>query len=146
MIREEVLTSQVQLSAIVVAKDVQATPQHISCVGEAAPNSLRDGADKAYGAWNAADAGVAAHPKTAIVASLVVIPMVIWLAYFALRLQQPIHSVCLRMQSWLTSNIDRLVCSGSGLCRGGSHDLAIKGMGSDGRVGDADAADWSGRR
>jgi hypothetical protein len=36
MTREEVLTSQVQLSAIVVAKDVQMTPQRIACVGEAA--------------------------------------------------------------------------------------------------------------
>jgi isoaspartyl peptidase/L-asparaginase-like protein (Ntn-hydrolase superfamily) len=36
MTREEILSSQVQLSAIVVARDVQNTPQHISCVGEAA--------------------------------------------------------------------------------------------------------------
>jgi hypothetical protein len=36
MIDEEVLTSQVQLSAVVLAKDVQKTPQRIACVGEAA--------------------------------------------------------------------------------------------------------------
>jgi hypothetical protein len=44
------------------------------------PNSLRDGADKAYGFWNAAGAWVAAHPKTAIGAALAAIGAVIWLA------------------------------------------------------------------
>jgi hypothetical protein len=34
------------------------------------PNSLRDGADKAYDFWNTAGAWVAAHPKTAIAAAL----------------------------------------------------------------------------
>jgi hypothetical protein len=36
MISVEVLASQVQLSAIVVAKDIQQTAQHIACVGDAA--------------------------------------------------------------------------------------------------------------
>jgi hypothetical protein len=45
------------------------------------PNSLRDGADKAYGFWNTAGAWVAAHPKTTIAAALVVIAVVIWLPF-----------------------------------------------------------------
>jgi anti-sigma-K factor RskA len=45
------------------------------------PNRLQDGADKAYGAWNTAGTWVAAHPKTAIVATLVVVAGVIWLTY-----------------------------------------------------------------
>jgi hypothetical protein len=44
------------------------------------PNPLQDGTDKAYGFWNTAGAWVAAHPKTAIVAALVVVAVVIWLA------------------------------------------------------------------
>jgi hypothetical protein len=35
MIDEEVLASQAQLSVVVVAQDVQKTPQRIACVGEA---------------------------------------------------------------------------------------------------------------
>jgi hypothetical protein len=45
------------------------------------PNSLRDSADKAYGFWNTAGAWVGAHPKTAIVAAVVVVAVVIWLAF-----------------------------------------------------------------
>ena len=45
------------------------------------PNSLRDCTDKAYGFWNTAGAWVAAHPKSAIVAALVIVAVVIWLAY-----------------------------------------------------------------
>jgi hypothetical protein len=45
------------------------------------PNSLRDGADEAYGFWNTAGARVSAHPKTTIAAALVVVALVIWLAF-----------------------------------------------------------------
>jgi hypothetical protein len=44
-------------------------------------NSLRDSPDKAYGFWNTGGAWVAAPPKTAIVAALVVVAVVSWLAF-----------------------------------------------------------------
>jgi hypothetical protein len=44
------------------------------------PNSLRDGADKAYGLWNTAGAWVAAHPKTTLVAALAALGAIIWLS------------------------------------------------------------------
>jgi len=44
-------------------------------------DSLRESAEKAYGFWNTAGAWVAAHPKTAIVAALVLVAVVSWLAF-----------------------------------------------------------------
>ena len=67
------------IGAVVPAHAFAARPKEGHPMSD--PDSLRESADKAYGVWNATGAWVAAHPKTAIVAALVVIAVVIWLAF-----------------------------------------------------------------